>query len=170
MSARYGDLGGKGRVYDDRGEPILLKGEAVKGRAALRFGVYRTLLSSRPFLLDFYEGTVYLSDRRLLGIRRPDPKKAALARLSYTADMDVLETADRMQIVRDKGGFEYFSLDLDEIIKVRKYRLYSAVEIIAPDQKTKKELKLGLAPEKRLRELFGADRYDLWLETHRGTR
>lgn len=167
---RYGDLGGRGRVYDDRGEPILLKGEVVRGRAALRFGVYRTLLSSRPFILDFYEGTVFLTDRRLIGIRKPDPKAAALARLSYTADMDVLETADRMKMVLGKGGFEYFSVDLEEITRVRKYRLYSAVEVLAPDQKTKKELKLGLAPEKRLRELFGPDRYEMWLETWRGGR
>jgi len=170
MSMRFGDLGGKDRVYDGKGNPILLKDEVLRGNATLRFGVYRTLLSSKPFILDFYEGTVYLTDRRIVGIRKPDPKKAALARLSYTADMDVLETADRMKMVRGKGGFEYFSIDLDEIIKVRKYRLYSAVEVIAPGQKTGKELKLGLAPEKKLRELFAPDRYDLWLETNRGNR
>ena len=167
---RYGDLGGRGRVYDDTGKPILLKSEAVKGKAVLRFGVYKSLLSSKPFILDFYEGTVYLTDRRIVGIRKPDPKAAALARLSYTADMDVLETADRMKLVLEKGGFEFFSVGFDEIMKVRKYRLYGAVEILAPDQRTGKELKLAIAPEKRFRGLFGPDRYELWLETCRGTK
>lgn len=165
---RYGDLGGKGRIYDDKGMPLLLKAERQKGSAALRFGVYRTLLSSKPFILDFYEGIVHLTDRRIIGIRKPDPKKAALARLSYTADMDVLETADRMRMVLEKGGFEYFSVDLDEILKVRRYRLYGAVEILAPEAKTGKELKIGLAPEKKLRALFGEDRYDLWLGSYSG--
>ena len=167
---RYGDLGGRGRVYDEAGNPILLKSEVVKGKAALRFGVYRTLLSSKPFILDFYEGAVYLTDRRILGIRKPDPKAAALARLSYTADMDVLDTADRMKLILEKGGFEYFSVDFGEITKVRKYRLYGAVEIIAPDSKTGRELKIGIAPEKKFRALFGDDRYELWLDTYSGKK
>jgi len=167
---RYGDLNGRGRVYDEAGKPILLKSEVVKGKAKLRFGVYKSLLSSKPFILDFYDGTVYLTDRRLVGIRRPDPKAAALARLSYTADMDVLETADRMKMILEKGGFEFFSVGLDEITRVRKYRLYGAVEMIAPDQRTGKELKLGIAPEKKFRALFGDDRYELWLETCRGNK
>ncbi len=167
---RYGDLGGRGSVYDRDGKPVLLKGEVVKGRAGLRFGVYRSLLASKPFILDFYEGTVYLTDRRIVGIRKPDPKAAALARLSYTADMDVLETADRMKMVLEKGGFEFFSVGFDEIRKIRKYRLYGAVEMIAPDQRTSKELKLGIAPEKKFRALFGEDRYELWLDTCRGTK
>jgi len=114
---RYGDLGGRGRVYDSSGELILMKGEVPMGKAVLRFGVYRSLPSSKPFLLDFYDGSVFLSDRRLAGIRRPDPRKAALARLSYTADMDVLETADRTRMVLEKGGFEFFSVRLDEVLR-----------------------------------------------------
>ena len=167
---RYGDLGGRGRVYDESGDPILLKSEVVKGNTVLRFGVYRTLLASKPFILDFYEGDVYLTDRRLIGIRKPDPKAAALARLSYTADLDVLDTADRMKLILEKGGFEYFSVDFEEITKIRKYRLYGAVEIIAPDSKTGKELKIGIAPEKKFRALFGDDRYELWLDTCNGNK
>jgi hypothetical protein len=167
---RYGDLGGKGRVYDEAGKPILLKSEVVKSKSELRFGVYKSLLASKPFILDFYEGDVYLTDRRLIGIRRPDPKAAALARLSYTADMDVLETADRMRQVREKGAFEFFSVGFDEMLRVRRYRLYGAVEILAPDEKTGKELKLGIAPEKKFRALFGPDRYEMWMESYRGNR
>lgn len=167
---RYGDLSGKGRIYDDAGNPVILKSEVIRGKSVLRFGVYRSLLSSKPFLLDFYAGTVYLTDRRLIGIRRPDPKKAALARLSYTADMDVLETADRAKLVLGKGGFEFFSVGFEEIRKIRRYRLYGSVEIFAPDSKTGKELKIGIAPEKGLRNLFGEDRYGLWLETCGGNK
>lgn len=165
---RYGELGGRGRFYDEAGNPVLSKAEKIRANSVLRFGVYRTLLSSKPFILDFYAGAVYLTDRRIIGIRKPDPKAAALARLSYTADMDVLDTADRMKLILEKGGFEYFSVDFEEILKVRKYRLYGAVEIIAPDSKTGKELKIGIAPEKKFRALFGEDRYALWLETFRG--
>jgi hypothetical protein len=163
-------MGGRGRFYGEDGNPVLLKSELIKGKAILRFGVYRTLLASKPFILDFYEGTVYLTDRRVIGIRKPDPKQAALSRLSYTADFDVLETADKMKLIIEKGGYEFFSVDFEEITKIRKYRLYGAVELIAPDSKTGKELKIGIAPEKKFKALFGEDRYGLWLDTYGGKK
>jgi hypothetical protein len=156
-------MNGRGRAYDDDGNPVLIKGETIKGKAVLRFGVYRSLLSSKPVILDFYEGTVYLTDRRILGIRRPDPKRAALGRLPYTADMDVLESADRAKMVLEKGGYEYFSLRFDEPMKIKIGRLVSGLDIIAFDQKTHKKVRLTIAPEEGFRRLFAEGEYMRWL-------
>jgi hypothetical protein len=167
---RYGDVAGKGVVYDERGAPELAGGETIRGHAVLRFMVYTGMLDSKPFLLDLYEGTVYLTDRRLVGIRRPDPKKAALARLSYTADMDVLDTAKRAKDVLEQGGFEFFSVPFDEMIRVRKSRLARAVDITVQDRNTGKKVHINIAPEKELRKLFGEANYGLWLEKYCGKK
>jgi hypothetical protein len=164
----YGDMAGKGKFYDGIGAPILAKGETVKGKARLRFMVYISLLSSKPFILDLYEGTVYITDRRLVGIRRPDPKKAALARLSYTADMDVLDTAERAKNVLEQGGFEFFSVDFNEIIRVKKPRLARAIEIWAPDPTTGKDIRIDIAPPKGFSDLFGEGEYERWLDRYGG--
>jgi len=161
---KYGDIAGKGKFYDDAGAPVLAKGERLRGRDELRFGLYSSLLASKPFILDLYEGTVYLTDRRLIGVRRPDPRKAALARLSYTADMDVLSTADRMKQVLEQGGCEFFSAGLDEIVRIRRSRLARAVDIIVSDQRTGKKYHLAISPEKRFGKLFGEGGYEGWLE------
>ena len=166
----YGDMAGKSKFYDDIGAPILAKGEIVKGKARLRFMVYSSLLSSKPFILDLYEGTVYLTDRRLVGIRRPDPKKAALARLSYTADMDVLDTAVRAKNVLKQGGFEFFSLDFTEIVRVKTPRLARAIEIVAPDPVTAKDIRIDIAPPKGFRDMFGEEEYERWLEKYGGKK
>jgi len=161
---KYGAMAGKGRFYDDAGAPVLLKGERLRGRAELRFGIYTSLLAAKPFILDFYEGTVYLTDRRLIGLRRPDPKKAALARLSYTADMDVLATSERAKNVLEQGGFEFFSVGPDEIVRIRKSRLARAVDIIVSDQRTGKKYHLAISPEKGFGKLFGEGGYEGWME------
>jgi hypothetical protein len=166
---RYGDVAGKGVVYDERGAPELAGGETIRGHAVLRFMVYTGMLDSKPFLLDLYEGTVYLTDRRLVGIRRPDPKKAALARLSYTADMDVLDTARRAKDVLERGGFEFFSVDFNEITRVKRPRLARAIEIFAPDPRTGKDIRIDIAPPKGFRGLFGEGGYELWLERYGGS-
>ena len=167
---RYGDVAGKVVVYDESGAPVLTGGETIRGHAVLRFMVYTGMLDSKPFLLDLYEGTVFITDRRLIGIRRPDPKKAALARLSYTADMDVLDTAKRAKDVLEQGGFEFFSVPFDEIIQVRRARLARAVDIIAEDKNTGKNVHINIAPEKELRKLFGEANYGLWLEKYGGKK
>ena len=111
-----------------------------------------------------------LTDRRLVGIRRPDPKKAALARLSYTADMDVLDTAKRAKDVLEQGGFEFFSVPFDEMIRVRKSRLARAVDITVQDRNTGKKVHINIAPEKGLKGLFGEGGYVLWLERYGGKK
>ena len=159
---------GKGVVYDNSGAPIMARGEKVRGQAVLRFMIYTGLLDSKPFILDLYEGTVYLTDRRLVGIRRPDPKKAALARLSYTADMDVLDTGTKAKNVLKLGGFEFFSVPFDEIIRVKKPRLARAVDITVQDRDTGKNVHINIAPEKGLKGLFEEGWYELWLERYGG--
>jgi hypothetical protein len=160
----YGDLSGKGKFYDDKGKPILEKREKVVNKARLKFYLFEGLVLQNV-VLDFYDGIVYRTDRRLLGIRAPDPIKARWSRYLLSAGFrDPGEAADVATMLIEKGGYQYFSLPFDEIMKVRQYRLMNSLFITTPRKEGKGKAYLGLAPASVVHEMFGDPWYDAFLE------
>lgn len=162
----YGDMSGKGKFYDSNGRPILPKSETVKTKARLRFYLFEGLVLQNV-ILDFYDGIVYRTDRRLIGIRAPDPEKARWSRFFLSASLaDPGDTADAMAMIIEKGGYQFFSLPLNEIIKVRQYKIMNSLFITVPRRKgLKGKAYLGLAPERVVHEMFGDPWYDMFLQS-----
>jgi len=161
----YGDMSGKGKVYDPKGNPILQKHETVKAKARLNFYLYEGIVLQN-IVLDMYDGIVYRTDRRLLGIRPPDPEKARLSRFRYSAGMmEPSEVRDAMAMLIEKGGYQYFSLPYDDILKVRRFKRMNELFITVPRKADRKgKAYLGLAPESVVHEMFGDPWYDQFLE------
>ncbi len=116
---KVGNLSGLGSVYDEKGNPILLEGEAlirevpednilvIEGKGRLRS---KTLLNSTK-----EKGTVYLTDRRFIFLRKPDPK---LKFRTYGNPFTLATAHSEAAYARDllkAGGMEYLEIYYTEV-------------------------------------------------------
>ncbi len=116
---RVGNIGGLGSVYDHNGNPILHENEDIvreisednilvlKGEGRLRS---KTLLDTTK-----ERGTLYLTDRRLIFLRRPDEWKKFYT-YGNPFGMDVaFSEASYARELEKAGGMEYLELDYGEV-------------------------------------------------------
>lgn len=125
-----GDVEGKGKIYNDEGEPILLRGETVKERfrgfcinwATRKRGKIHGIMNFEG------EGEFIITDKRLMFLRRPrefPPGYWAVGRQSGGLVGDELVGGGDWQYAlarsnraKEMGGLEFLEIELDEIERI----------------------------------------------------
>lgn len=116
---RVGNLSGLGSVYDQEGNPIFVEGEelvrevpndnilVMKGKGRLRS---KTLLDTTK-----EKGTIYLTDRRLIFLRKPDPALKFRTYGNPFALGAAYSEAAYARGLRKVGGMEYLEVYYTEV-------------------------------------------------------
>lgn len=125
-----GDVEGKGKIYNDEGEPILLKDENIKERfrglcinwATRKRGKIHGIMNFEG------EGEFIITDKRLIFLRRPrefPPGYWAVGRQSGGLVGDELVGGGDWQYAlarsnraKELGGLEFLEIELDEIERI----------------------------------------------------
>ncbi len=125
-----GDVEGKGKIYNDEGEPILLKDETIKERfrgfcinwATRKRGKIHGIMNFEG------EGEFIITDKRLMFLRRPrefPPGYWAVGRQSGGLVGDELVGGGDWQYAlarsnraKEMGGLEFLEIELDEIERI----------------------------------------------------
>jgi hypothetical protein len=125
-----GDVEGKGKIYNDKGEPILLKDETIKERfrgfcinwATRKRGKIHGIMNFEG------EGEFIVTDRRLMFLRKPrefPPGYWAVGRQSGGLVGDELVGGGDWQYAlarsnraKEMGGLEFLEIELDEIERI----------------------------------------------------
>ncbi len=115
----FGELSGKDVVYDRDGRLILTSAETIL-LVSPEQNVYVECLEPKTkdstiFQPTKEEGSLYITSRRLVFIRRPDPWRAAWRDLTPFGVGDAAAKALRAKDLRALGAFEYFEVSLTEI-------------------------------------------------------
>jgi hypothetical protein len=108
---KWGDIDGYNKIYYPWGLPILQYDEHIEKYEYLDFGLSRYTISN-PDLLFHYFGWMFKTNKRLIGIRRPNPNAQVFTNLPMTG-MD----RAKERVLRSKGAFEYLIFTAEEIIK-----------------------------------------------------
>ena len=146
----WGGMDGKDKVYTCDGKPILLQNEKIVDLHLLSFRIIQY-----ADCLDAGWGNVYRTEKRLFGIRDPDPweltkkyhskKSRELAIKRLYASMGVL-------IGR---GCEFFELDLDEIWDCKKKIFSDSIDIRVKKSKEDVSTHLLLKPRSWATKILG---------------
>lgn len=135
---RVGDLGGKDEVYDEEGDLILKPGEQLVQRSdGDNIDVWkgRHGLSSKTLVTRTEEkGTMFITDRRLVFIREPDP---SLYYKSHSDPFSLPEGLAGSRYAADlKGlGLRIFAeIPYDEVISFRSHRKGKWIELRLEDE------------------------------------
>ena len=124
---RAGSLNGRGDIYDNDGHLILRPEETlvrvVPRAIALVLPRWGRLVRGRA-VIDTYagEGSWFVTDRRMVFIRKPDSKGARRWLRTPTTFPDGVEEVLRVRQVRREGGFDYCEILYDEVRFYKKYR------------------------------------------------
>jgi hypothetical protein len=120
-------LGGKGIVYDLNGVPILSDDESIlavmqnKNTCVWPGWRKRWIGGKVPFSSEPGNGTLYLTDRRIVFTRKPDPWSAGEGlMIPATFALGVGEVLRTRHIVKH-GGYEFLEICLDDIAFYRRW-------------------------------------------------
>ncbi len=141
----FGELNGKDVVYDRDGRLILTSAETIL-LVSPEQNMYVECLEpkikdSTIFQATKEEGSLYITNRRLVFIRKPDPWRAAWRDLTPFGVGDAAAKALRAKDLRALGAFEYFEVPLTEITSFNVKRGKYAT-IIASDDHTKLRIEI----------------------------
>lgn len=127
---KIGDVEGMGAIYNEEGEPILLKNESIQGRFIGSCLNWATRKRGKIHgIMNFEgEGEFIVTDKRLLFLRSPrdfPPGYWAVGRQSGGLVGDELPGGGDWQYAlarsnraKEMGGFEFLEIDLDEIKRI----------------------------------------------------
>jgi len=126
---RVGNVDGSGDVYDAKGELILAPGETLLRHLRednLDVSEGSTVRNMRTLFDSTAEkGRLYLTAKRLVCIRKPDPILAAKQDAYALGMADAVANAYKAWDLKRKNAFEYCEIDLAEIegfwVKKRTY-------------------------------------------------
>lgn len=123
---RLGDLDGKNRVYDSEGIVILAKSERLIGKYENVFlditGAWRTWCVRNIFPGDAGRAVCYVTDRRIVFVRRPDVYKAGAYLMTPVGAPQGVADMYKARTILEAGGFEYCELLPDDFRFYRKVR------------------------------------------------
>ncbi len=125
---RIGHLDGKNRIYDSDGELILKESERLLGRYVkveldIKKG-WRMWMVESVFTREAGAVTCYITDRRIVCIRRPDVHKAGAYLMTPYGAAEGIADMYKARKILEAGGFEFCEFMPDEI---RFYKKYPAV-------------------------------------------
>lgn len=137
---RYGDFGGKDVVYDDQGRLIIRPNETVLLTSSEQ-NIYARCLSPKrkhPRILEPTKesGLLYITNQRIVFIRRPDPWLAAWRDLTPVGIGDAVAKAMMARDLRALKACYYIEIPLHEIVSAEVKRGKYAT-IIAADASEK---------------------------------
>lgn len=140
----FGDLEGKGSVYSIEGEPKLIKGEEIVTTlvADCGRGWRRYKLGWRPIFYEG-EGTYYLTNERLIYLRRPRPHPR-IHTINIQHEIGDFGGwayhAHRSNRAFEFGGLEFFEFPYEQIEKVELEAKNNRAMIFINDTKNKYKL------------------------------
>ena len=134
---RVGSLDGKGVFYSDDGRPILKPGETLirvvtDAYAQVIPGWGRILAGKGPVLIDGYagKGTWYITNERMLFIRKPDSKNAKRWLMNPIEFADGVDEVLRVRHVNQAGGFDYCEVLWDDVRFYRRIRSHGRLHLM----------------------------------------
>ncbi len=133
---KSGDLSGKGVVYDDEGKLIQRPNERIL-HSSLEHNIYAKRLAPRQkhpriFEPSKEEGFLYITDQRIVFIRKPDPWRAAWLDLTPVGISEALPKAMAAKDLKALKACRYIEVPYSEIVSFRVKRGRYAT-IIAED-------------------------------------
>jgi len=154
------------------GQPSLDKNEILLSFGPMKFWLLPEH-GSMEFILEPYKGFIYITNMRIMGMRKPNIFSAtwhyhAGSEVTFYENFTPEGLVDRLQRIIDKGGFEYFSLDFSEILGYKESRFFWTAEIKAFDECTSKNVLLYLKPLKTFKRLIGDARRKQLLKIKNG--
>ncbi len=123
---KLGHVDGKNRVYDSEGELLLLQDEGLLSRHGNVImnvtKAWRSWCVAGVLAMEAGPFRCFLTDQRVVFIRRPDPRKAgAYLMTPYGAPEGIAKTYKARRIL-EAGGFEYYELCIEDIRFYKAYR------------------------------------------------
>ena len=123
---KIGHLDGKDRIYDSEGELILKANERLHGRYQNVFlditNAWRTWLVGCLFAGDAGRMICYITDQRIVFVRRPDVHKAGAYLMTPYGAAEGIADMYKARKILEKGGFEYCEILPDDVRFFRKVR------------------------------------------------
>jgi hypothetical protein len=127
---RIGDIDGKGKIYDVRGELILKKGETIirifENEDIYAQRGYGIVGSRIVFLREGGKGRLYVTNLRVIFLRRPNPD--AYSDFSVLSAPSTAANILRAKDLSRRGAMEFLEFNLNEVVrhtlKRKKYATY----------------------------------------------
>jgi len=123
---KIGHLDGKGIVYDSEGTVILDKDERLTGRFENVFlditGAWRTWCVRNVFPGEPGRTVCYVTDRRIVFVRRPDVYKAGAYLMTPLGAPQGAADMYKASMILRAGGFEYCELTPGDLWFYRRVR------------------------------------------------
>ena len=137
---RIGNIDGKGKIYDDRGELILNNGEQIlyKNDEKRCVDVWKGWKPSSGNNLLFNStaeiGTTYITNQRMIHIRTPDPYRKAKDELTPLGVPSAIPKMMKAKELLKRGGKEYCEIYFSEIkwYSMQKKKKYLSFYTITP--------------------------------------
>ena len=143
-------LSGKGIVYDVDGVPILAEGERLLATIPDKItfvwpGWGKRWIGGRsPFSSEPGNGTLYLTDHRIVFTRKPDPWSAGEGlMIPATLALGVSEVLKARHIVKH-GGYEFLEISFDDIRFYRRWHGHGWLLLLVNHKKYRSEIPFEL--------------------------
>ena len=150
MKMWWGGMEGKDKVYTWDGKPILHDGEKIIDLHILSFRIVQ-----KTDCMDAGWGNVYRTEKRLFGIRDPDPWELTKRYHSKKSRGLAIERLYASMGVLIERGCEFFELNLDEIWDCKKKIFFDTIDIIVKKSKDDVTTHLLLKPRSWATKILG---------------
>jgi len=132
-------LDGKNSVYNAEGELILQKSEKLLGSyPKVPLGVrkaWRIWMVDSAFVREAGNVTCYITDRRIVCVRRPDVHKAGAYLMTPVGAAEGIADMSKARMILKAGGFEYCEFLSDDVRFYKTYRTGVSLLIIDKGKK-----------------------------------
>ena len=119
------------KLRDERGAPVMEIRERIVSVNRVNYGLLTKHSSflAKP-VMDRYEGDLYITNQRLIGVREPKAWEGVMKRGFALPTPAGISDAWRTRAVAKAGGKEYFELALNEIVKTKVFKSLTDKNVI----------------------------------------